>query len=110
MLYLNGAEAGRRRTKIVATLGPATDDPATLEKLLLAGADVLRINFSHGSSEQQVQRIQRVRDVSAMAGCTVAIMGDLQGPKIRVESFVNGSVMLEAGQPFTLDTAMDPKA
>ncbi|HEX5419971.1 MAG TPA: pyruvate kinase, partial [Gammaproteobacteria bacterium] len=100
----------RRRTKIVATLGPATDDPAVLERLIRAGADVLRINFSHGSKEQQVQRIRTAREVAERAGRFVAIMGDLQGPKIRIESFTSGSINLHDGQTFTLDTAMDPKA
>jgi len=100
----------RRRTKIVATLGPATDDPAVLERLILAGADVLRINFSHGTRAQQLERVESAREVAARAHCCVALMGDLQGPKIRIESFAAGSVMLEPGQKFTLDTGMDPKA
>jgi pyruvate kinase len=103
-------DAVRRRTKIVATLGPATDDQAVLERLILAGADVLRVNFSHGTKEQQVQRIRAVREVAERVGRCVAVMGDLQGPKIRIESFTNGSVQLQVGQSFTLDTAMDRKA
>jgi pyruvate kinase len=103
-------EAVRRRTKIVATLGPATDDQAVLERLILAGADVLRVNFSHGTKEQQVQRIRAVREVAGRVGRCVAVMGDLQGPKIRIESFTNGSVKLQPGQAFTLDIAMDRKA
>ncbi len=110
MIIEQDTESTRRRTKIVATLGPATDDPAVLERLIRAGADVLRVNFSHGTSEQQIQRIRLVREVSDRAGRCVAVMGDLQGPKIRIESFMTGSVNLHNGQPFTLDTAMDPKA
>ena len=99
----------RRRTKIVATLGPATDDPAVLEKLIRAGADVLRINFSHGGdADEQVTRVETVRAVAAQVGRDVAIMGDLQGPKIRIESFVSSPIKLDQGQDFTLDTAMDP--
>ena len=103
-------ENARRRTKIVATLGPSTDDPAVLERVLLAGADVLRINFSHGTTEQQIRRIETAREVAEKTGCCVAIMGDLQGPKIRIESFAKGSVVLETGQRFALDTEMDPNA
>jgi pyruvate kinase len=100
----------RRRTKIVATLGPATDDAAVLEQLLRAGADVLRINFSHGVAKDQVERVARVRAVAAKVGRYVGIMGDLQGPKIRIESFASGPVTLTEGRPFVLDTAMDPNA
>lgn len=102
-------ENARRRTKIVATLGPATDDPAVLERLLRAGADVLRVNFSHGTREQHLARIHQAREIAARVGCCIAIMGDLQGPKIRIESFVDGSIMLESGQKFALDTEMDPE-
>jgi pyruvate kinase len=98
----------RRRTKIVATLGPATDDADVLEALIDAGADVLRINFSHGSAAEQRERVKIVRDTARRVGTNVAIMGDLQGPKIRIESFATGSAMLEQGQDFVLDTAMDP--
>lgn len=104
------APARRRRTKIVATLGPATDDTDTLVNLFVAGVDVVRINFSHGSAESQAERIERVRGIAAQVGRNIAIMGDLQGPKIRIESFVSGSTMLEKGAAFTLDTAMDKSA
>ncbi len=98
----------RRRTKIVATLGPATDDAAVLEELIRAGADVLRINFSHGDADDQASRVETVRTVAAKVGHNVAIMGDLQGPKIRIEAFVSSPITLDDGQDFTLDTAMDP--
>ncbi len=98
----------RRRTKIVATLGPATDNPAVLEDLIRAGADVLRINFSHGDADDQAARVKTVRTVAAKAGRDVAIMGDLQGPKIRIESFVSSPVNLVEGEDFILDTSMDP--
>jgi pyruvate kinase len=110
MLQTDDSVTGRRRTKIVATLGPATDDPDVLGQLLEAGADVLRVNFSHGTPAQQRQRIEMAREVSAKVGNCVAIMGDLQGPKIRIESFVRGSVTLEPGQPFVLDTELPPDA
>lgn len=104
------APARRRRTKIVATLGPATDDTDTLVNLFVAGVDVVRINFSHGSAEGQAERIERVRAIAAQVGRNIAIMGDLQGPKIRIESFVTGSTNLQKGASFTLDTAMDKSA
>jgi pyruvate kinase len=110
MLHMDDSVTGRRRTKIVATLGPATDDPEVLGQLLEAGADVLRVNFSHGTSAQQRQRIEMAREVSAKVGNCVAIMGDLQGPKIRIESFLQGSVTLEPGQRFALDTELSPDA
>ena len=102
------APARRRRTKIVATLGPSTDDADTLVSLFMAGVDVVRINFSHGSAEEHAERIERVRRLSADVGRHIGIIGDLQGPKIRIESFVDGQVFLEKGQRFSLDTAMDP--
>ena len=100
----------RRRTKIVATLGPSTDDTDTLVSLFQAGVDVVRVNFSHGSAESQVDRIERVRRLSADVGRHVGIIGDLQGPKIRIESFLKGETLLVKGAAFTLDTAMDPGA
>ena len=99
-----------RRTKIIATLGPATDQPGVLEELIAAGADVVRINCSHGTWEDRGRQIRQLREVSAAAGKYVAIIGDLQGPKIRIKRFRDGTVKLEEGQAFTLDTAMDPAA
>lgn len=98
-----------RRTKIVATLGPATDDPKILQELISAGADVLRFNFSHGAAEEQRERVEQVREIALKLGRYVGIMGDLQGPKIRIESFKEGAVTLAAGQDFTLDTALASK-
>jgi pyruvate kinase len=100
----------RRRTKIVATLGPATDKTAVLEELIRAGADVLRINFSHGAADEQRERVARVRETAKRVGSNIAIMGDLQGPKIRIESFSSGFVTLSQGASFVLDTEMDPLA
>ena len=99
----------RRRTKIVATLGPATDEPEILENLIGAGVDVVRLNFSHGSADDQEARVDRVRAIGQKVGRDVAIMGDLQGPKIRIEGFSAGPIELEEGQDFVLDTAMDPE-
>ena len=92
-----------RATKIVATLGPATSEPQVLERLLQAGVDVVRLNFSHGRAQDHVERATLVREVAARVGKTVALMADLQGPKIRVGKFVQGKVLLETGRPFVLD-------
>lgn len=72
-----------RRTKIVTTLGPATDRDNNLEKIIRAGANVVRMNFSHGSPDDHVERANKVREIAARLGVQVAILGDLQGPKIR---------------------------
>jgi pyruvate kinase len=97
----------RRRTKIIATLGPATDRPEVLEGVIKSGADVFRLNMSHGSAQEQVERARMVREVSARLDREVAILADLQGPKIRVERFEGGGVDLRPGEAFTLD-AGDP--
>ncbi len=94
-----------RATKIVATLGPASSDPAVLERLLLAGVDVVRLNFSHGKAQDHIARAEGVREVAARIGKPVALMADLQGPKIRVGKFADGKVMLENGARFVLDAS-----
>ena len=94
-----------RNTKIVATLGPASSDPAVLERLIRAGVDVVRLNFSHGKAQDHIDRATLVREVAARVGKPVAIMADLQGPKIRVGKFAEGKVMLENGAKFVLDAA-----
>lgn len=98
-----------RRTKIIATLGPATERPGVLEELIAAGMDVVRINFSHGSFEEHARQIYRLRDASTAVGKHVAVLGDLQGPKIRINCFRDGPVTLREGRGFVLDTAMDPR-
>jgi len=92
-----------RATKIVATLGPASSDPAVLERLIRAGVDVVRLNFSHGTAADHIARAELVRSVADKVGKPVALMADLQGPKIRVGKFAEGRVMLVAGEPFVLD-------
>jgi len=92
-----------RGTKIVATLGPATSDPEVLERILRAGVDVVRLNFSHGTAEDHIGRASLVRELAAKVGRPVALMADLQGPKIRVGKFAEGKVMLEKGARFELD-------
>ncbi|HMN45327.1 MAG TPA: pyruvate kinase [Povalibacter sp.] len=99
-----------RRTKILTTLGPATDNPKVLSDLIIAGADVVRINFSHGEPQAHAKRVQMVREVAEQVGKQIAVLGDLQGPKIRIERFANGPVQLIEGEPFTLDVSLDPKA
>ncbi|CDL84467.1 pyruvate kinase [Xenorhabdus szentirmaii] len=92
-----------RRTKIVTTLGPATDRDNNLEKVIRAGANVVRLNFSHGVAEDHIQRANKVREIAARLGCNVAILGDLQGPKIRVSTFKEGKIFLNVGDKFLLD-------
>ena len=94
-----------RATKIVATLGPASSTPEVLEQMLRAGVDVVRLNFSHGKAQDHIDRAQLVREAALRVGKVVAIMADLQGPKIRVGKFAEGKVMLEPGQPFVLDAS-----
>ena len=92
-------------TKIVATLGPASSDVAVLEQMIRAGVNVVRLNFSHGKAQDHVDRANLVREAAKRAGKVVAIMADLQGPKIRVGKFAEGKVMLEAGASFVLDAS-----
>lgn len=96
-----------RRTKIVATLGPASDRPGVLEAMLNAGVDVVRLNFSHGSSDDHRRRLSEVRQIAERIGRSIAVLGDLQGPKIRIARFVDGAVKLDVGQVFVLDMALD---
>jgi pyruvate kinase len=98
-----------RRTKIVATLGPATDAPGVLEDVFRRGADVVRLNFSHGNPADHRRRVDGVRRAASAVGKHVALLGDLQGPKIRIESFAGGHALLTEGEPFTLDPALDPR-
>ncbi len=95
----------RRATKIVATLGPASSDPDLLEQMIRAGVNVVRLNFSHGKAQDHVDRAALVRAAAQRAGREVAIMADLQGPKIRVGKFADGKVTLETGMKFVLDAS-----
>lgn len=92
-----------RRTKIVATLGPATEDRDVLKQVLASGVNVVRLNFSHGNAEDHINRANAVRELSKELGIYVGILGDLQGPKIRVSTFKNGPIKLEIGDKFELD-------
>ncbi len=93
-----------RRTKIVATLGPATDDPKVLDKLIEAQVDVVRLNFSHDTQDKHRQRAETARERASAHGRPIGVIADLQGPKIRIGSFVDGSIMLREGDTFFLDT------
>ena len=99
-----------RRTKIVATLGPATTSEPAMRELLKSGVNVVRVNFSHGSADDHRNSVATLRRVADEIGVVVGILGDLQGPKIRVSNFVGGSVELEKGQAFTLDIDYDATA
>jgi pyruvate kinase len=96
-----------RATKIVATLGPACSDSAVLTRMIAAGVDVVRLNFSHGSAADHVERARRVREAGEKLGRSIGIMADLQGPKIRVGKFRDGKVSLELGQRFVLDATCE---
>lgn len=100
----------QRRTKIVATLGPSTDSPEKMMALIKAGANVVRLNFSHGSPEDHQRRAAMVREAAAQLGKFVAILGDLQGPKIRIARFVDSKIMLKVGDQFALDAKLDKTA
>lgn len=95
-----------RRTKIVITLGPATDNPEMLEQTLLAGVDVVRLNFSHGSHDEHQKRIEAVRTCAQKNNLVIGILADLQGPKIRIASFKSGKIILHPGQTFILDAKL----
>ena len=96
----------RKRTKIVATLGPASDDTKTLRKMIAAGLDVARLNFSHGNEADHRARAEALRSAAAASDRDVGLMGDLQGPKIRIKRFERGSVVLADGDAFFLDSTL----
>ncbi|WP_172147353.1 MULTISPECIES: pyruvate kinase [Pseudomonas] len=100
----------RRRTKIVATLGPATESPEAIEALVKAGVDVVRLNFSHGAAQEHIARAALVREMAHKHGRFVAVLADLQGPKIRIARFAEGKVQLSKGQAFVLDAGLDKSA
>jgi pyruvate kinase len=96
----------KRRTKIVATLGPSTDDVETLGAMMDAGLDLARLNFSHGDQEQQKERLILLREVAEKKGRVIGVIGDLQGPKIRIRRFENSSVKLRVGDSFFIDSLL----
>lgn len=96
-----------RRTKIVTTLGPSTNNEAALRKLFKAGANVVRMNFSHGHASEHVERAEMVRKVANELDLNIAILGDLQGPKIRIAKFKEGKVTVKQGDSFTFDANLE---
>ena len=99
-----------RRTKIIATLGPATSDAKMLDRIIEAGVDVVRINFSHGNPEEHIERAEKLRNRARAHGRQIGVLCDLQGPKIRIEKFKDSKVFIKDGDPFILYTEMDPNA
>jgi pyruvate kinase len=95
-----------RKTKIVATLGPASSSEAMVEKLILAGANVFRLNFSHGTAEQHLALATRIRTIAARLNTHVGILADLQGPKIRIACFANDKIQLQNGDTFVIDAGL----
>ncbi len=93
-----------RRTKIVATLGPSSSTPERIEALIKAGLNVARLNFSHGTHDEHRERAHRVREIASRLGVHVALLGDLQGPKIRIARFTDGKIHLNIGDKFRLST------
>jgi pyruvate kinase len=92
-----------RRTKIVATLGPASDDPKILDQMIAAGLDVVRLNFSHGKAEDHIRRAEMIRSLARARGKTVGVLADLQGPKIRIGKFEHQKIQLNHDDRFILD-------
>jgi pyruvate kinase len=99
-----------RRTKIVATIGPATDDPQVLDGMIKAGLDVVRVNFSHGDPDEHIKRAENVRNRSRAFGHQVGVIADLQGPKIRIDRFRDGKIFLNKDDHFVLDAALEMDA
>ena len=95
-----------RRTKIIATLGPATDEPGVLEKLIAAGVDVFRLNYSHQTHNHHEKRMKEIRRLSLEYKHAVAVIADLQGPKIRIENFKGGKIQLKEGGNFKINTKL----
>ena len=108
--YAGQSREGMRRTKIIATLGPATDKPGVLEKMLRVGTDLFRLNYSHQEQKDHSRRIRAIRELSARIGIEVGIVADLQGPRIRLQRFTGNGVYLEEGASFTLDPNLDARA
>src|SRR5690606_12713244 len=98
-----GVQMGLRKTKIVATVGPASSSEEMIARMIAAGVDVVRLNFSHGTNEEHFQRVGLVREIAGKIGRPVGILCDLQGPKIRIGKFALGGATLQAGDKFMFD-------
>src|SRR3990167_621203 len=96
-----------RRTKIIATMGPALASLEKMQEAILAGVDIFRINYSHGSREDHAKSIRHLREVASKLEREIAIIADLQGPKIRIACFRDKKIMLEKGQTFVIDVLLD---
>ena len=96
-----------RNTKIIATLGPSSSSPLKIHSLFQAGADIFRLNFSHGSHEDHKKKVFHIRQYEKRLGRPIAILGDHQGPKVRIGKFKNSSILLKKNQKFLLD--LSPK-
>src|SRR3989338_7083804 len=99
-----------RRTKILATLGPATDTLDAMTRLIQVGVNCVRLNFSHGTHHDHQKRIELVRESAKKLNRVVGILGDLQGPKIRIAKFKDGNITVKSGDQFILDAEMDANA
>ncbi|PJA31884.1 MAG: pyruvate kinase, partial [Zetaproteobacteria bacterium CG_4_9_14_3_um_filter_53_7] len=99
-----------RRTKIVATIGPASESPEVLDQLIGAGVNVVRLNFSHGSPEEHRMRAENVRAAAAKHNVYVGILADMQGPKIRIGKYKTGKTFLKPGQKYIIDADLDLNA
>ena len=97
-----------RQTKVVATLGPSSSSPEMIKALFIAGVDVFRLNFSHGSHDDHLARIEAIRALEEQTSRPVAIMADLQGPKLRIATFADGPIELRPGMPLRLDLSTRP--
>ena len=97
-----------KKTKIVATIGPVTENKVSMEKLVKAGMNVVRLNFSHGDYNEHLNRVKLARAASEKFGKPIAVLQDLAGPKIRIGDFESGSVVLKQGAPFILTTKKCP--
>ena len=106
----HGHDHLHRHTKIIATLGPATDSPESMEAILRAGVNLVRLNFSHGAHSEHKRRMDLVRDTAARLNRVVGLLADLQGPKIRVAKFKQGKIELKKGARFSLDASFDDNA
>ncbi len=108
--FSSGPAAQLRRTRIVATLGPATDAPGMLDRIIAEGVNVVRLNLSHGQPDDHRARAKAVREAARRVGSEVAVLADLQGPKIRIERFASGPIELQQGAEFVLDCRPDAPA
>lgn len=102
------AKVHHRRTRIVATIGPASSTPEMILKLAQAGVNVFRLNFSHGSHEEHKARYEAIRAAEPIVGRPLGILADMQGPKLRVGVFANGPIQLKKGDKFRLDLDKTP--